>query len=105
MRLLALALPWPFDRQYMQLALGVGLVVGACAPLVGAFHRDRHMSLLGDDIGHPAFAGVAAGLLLSISPLWTALAVAVVGAVLVEWLRTRGKGSGELALALFFYRR
>jgi zinc transport system permease protein len=103
MSLLALALPWPFDREYMQLALGVGLVVGACAPLVGAFLVDRHLSLLGDGIGHLAFAGVAAGLLLSISPLWTALAVAVVGAVLVEWLRTRGKASGDLALALFFY--
>ena len=103
MSLLALALPWPFDREYMQLALGVGLVVGACAPLVGAFLVDRHLSLLGDGIGHLAFAGVAAGLMLSISPLWTALAVAVVGAVLVEWLRTRGKASGDLALALFFY--
>ena len=87
----------------MQLALGVGLVVGACAPLVGAFLVDRHLSLLGDGIGHLAFAGVAAGLLLSISPIWTALVVAVVGAVLVEWLRTRGKASGDLALALFFY--
>jgi zinc transport system permease protein len=100
--MLALTLPWPFDREYMQLALGVGLVVGACAPLVGAFLVDRHLSLLGDGIGHLAFAGVAAGLLLSISPIWTALVVAVVGAVLVEWLRTRGKASGDLALALFF---
>jgi zinc transport system permease protein len=100
---LALTLPWPFDREYMQLALAVGLVVGACAPLVGAFLVDRHLSLLGDGIGHLAFAGVAAGLLLSISPIWTALVVAVVGAVLVEWLRARGKASGDLALALFFY--
>jgi zinc transport system permease protein len=87
----------------MQLALGVGLIVGACAPLVGGFLVDRHLSLLGDGIGHLAFAGVAAGLLLSISPIWTALVVAVVGAVLVEVLRTRGKASGDLALALFFY--
>jgi len=99
---LAVTLPWPFDREYMQLALAVGLVVGACAPLVGAFLVDRHLSLLGDGIGHLAFAGVAAGLLLSISPIWTALVVAVVGAVLVEWLRARGKASGDLALALFF---
>jgi zinc transport system permease protein len=98
-----LALPWPFDREYMQLALAVGVVVGACAPLIGAFLVDRHLSLLGDGIGHLAFAGVAAGLLLSVSPIWAALVVAVTGAVLVEWLRTRGKASGDLALALFFY--
>ena len=44
------ALPWPFDREYMQLALRAGLVVGASAPLIGVFlvqkrhvaHRRRH---------------------------------------------------------------
>jgi zinc transport system permease protein len=100
---LGLVPPWPFDREYMQLALAVGVVVGACAPLIGGFLVDRHLSLLGDGIGHLAFAGVAAGLLLTISPIWTALVVAVVGAVGVEWLRTRGRASGDLALALFFY--
>ena len=83
--MMALALPWPFDREYMQLALGVGLVVGACAPLVGAFLVDRHLSLLGDGIGHLAFAGVAAGLLLSISPIWTALVVTVASGVDYVW--------------------
>ena len=46
------------------------------------------MSLMGDGIGHVAVAGVAAGLLLDVWPIWTALVVAVVGAVLIEWLRT-----------------
>ncbi len=98
-----LPLPWPFDREYMQLALVIGVIVGACAPLIGAFLVDKHLSLMGDGIGHLAFAGVAGGLLLSISPIWTALGVAVVGALAVEWLRTRGRTSGDLALALFFY--
>jgi ABC-type Mn2+/Zn2+ transport systems, permease components len=96
-------LPWPFDREYMQLALAIGLIVGACAPLIGTFLVDKHLSLMGDGIGHLAFAGVAGGLLLSISPIWTALAVAVTGALAVELLRTRGRTSGDLALALFFY--
>ena len=30
-------MPWPFDREYMQLALVAGLVVGVTAPLIGAF--------------------------------------------------------------------
>lgn len=98
-----LPLPWPFDREYMQLALVIGLIVGTCAPLVGTFLVDKHLSLMGDGIGHLAFAGVAGGLLLSISPIWTALTVAVLGALAVEWLRTRGNTSGDLALSLFFY--
>ena len=96
-------MPWPFDRDYMQLALVAGVVVGACAPLIGAFLVQKRMSLMGDGLGHVAFAGVAAGLLLEVWPIWTALIAAVGGAVLIEWLRTHGRASGDLALALCFY--
>ena len=101
--LAALLLPWPFDREYMQLALGAGLVVGVCAPLIGAFLVQRRLSLMGDGIGHLAFAGVAAGSLLDVAPLATALVVAVLGAMAIERLRARAHASGDLALALFFY--
>jgi zinc transport system permease protein len=96
-------MPWPFDREYMQLALLAGLVVGACAPLIGAFLVQKRMSLMGDGIGHLAFAGVAAGLLAGVWPIWTALVAAVIGAIAIEWLRSHGRASGDLALALFFY--
>jgi zinc transport system permease protein len=96
-------LPWPFDREYMQLALVAGVTVGACAPLIGAFLVQKRMSLMGDGVGHLAFAGVAAGLWASVWPIWTALAAAVIGAVTIEWLRSHGRASGDLALALFFY--
>jgi zinc transport system permease protein len=98
-----LSLPYPFDREYMQLALLAGLVVGACAPLIGGYLVQKRMSLMGDGIGHLAFAGVAAGLLLDVWPVWTALLVAVVGSIAVERLRSRTPTSGDLALALFFY--
>jgi zinc transport system permease protein len=101
--LAALPLPWPFEREYMQLALAAGLVVGACAPLIGTFLVQKRMALLGDGIGHVAFAGVAAGLLAEVWPIWTALVAAVGAAVAIEWLRARGRASGDLALALFFY--
>src|SRR6266508_2660477 len=57
-------MPWPFDRQYMQLALAAGLVVGACAPMIGAFLVPKRLSLMGDGIGHLAFAGIAAGVVM-----------------------------------------
>ncbi len=96
-------LPWPFDTTYMQLALIAGLAVGASAPLIGTFLVQKRLSLLGDGIGHVAVAGVGAGLLFGTSPVWTALVVAVVAALALEWLRSRGRTSGDLALALFFY--
>ncbi|HYH28212.1 MAG TPA: metal ABC transporter permease [Actinomycetota bacterium] len=96
-------MPWPFEREYMQLALAAGIVVGVCAPLMGAFVVQRRMSLLGDGIGHLAFAGVAAALLAGVAPLWGAMVVAVVGALAIELLRSRGRATGDLALAIAFY--
>jgi zinc transport system permease protein len=97
------ALPWPFDRTYMQLALLAGVVVGAAAPLIGVFLVQKGLSLMGDGIGHVAVAGIGASLLLGTSPTWTALAVAVAAALVIEYLRTRGSATGDLALALVFY--
>jgi zinc transport system permease protein len=98
-----LPLPYPFELGFMQRALLAGLVVGVFAPMIGTFLVQKRLSLMGDGIGHVAFAGVGAGLLVGVYPLWTALAFAIVGALGVEWLRARRKAGGDLALALFFY--
>jgi len=95
-------MPWPFDIAFMQRALLAGLVVGASAPLIGAFLVQKRLSLMGDGIGHVAFAGVAAGLLLDVWPVWSALVVAVAGALGVDYLRRSGL-AGDLVLAMFFY--
>jgi zinc transport system permease protein len=87
----------------MQLALLGGVVVGACAPLIGAFLVQRRMSLLGDGIGHVAFAGVAGGLLAGVWPVWSALVVSIAAALGMEELRRRGRAPGDVALALLFY--
>jgi zinc transport system permease protein len=87
----------------MQLALAAGVVVGASAPLIGTFLVQKRLSLIGDGLGHVAFAGVAIGLLLHVAPLWTAMAAAVAAGLAIEWLRTSGRGGGDLVLALFFY--
>jgi zinc transport system permease protein len=96
-------MPWPFELEFMQRALLAALAVGIAAPLVGTFLVQRRMALFGDGIGHAAFAGVGAGLLLDVWPVWSALAVAVAGALVVEWLRAHGRATSDLALALFFY--
>jgi zinc transport system permease protein len=91
------------DTEFMRLAFAAGAVVGVLAPTVGFFLVQRNMSLVGDGVGHTAFAGVAAGYLLGVSPVLTALVAAVAGAVGVEWLRSRRQAVGDQALALLFY--
>src|SRR5215207_1597878 len=92
-----------FDSEFMRLAFAIGAVVGLLAPAVGFFLVQRQQSMIGDGIGHVAFAGVAAGYLLGISPVLTALVAAIAGAVAIEWLRAHTQTAGDQALALVFY--
>jgi zinc transport system permease protein len=91
------------ESEFMRLALGAGAIVGVLAPAVGFFLVQRRQSLVGDGIGHVAFAGVAAGILLDVSPVLTALVFAVLGGMAIELLRSRGGAAGDQALALVFY--
>src|SRR5262245_2657090 len=92
-----------FDSEFMRLAFGAGAIVGVLAPAVGFFLVQRRQSLVGDGIGHVAFAGVALGILLDVSPVLTALVAAVVGGIAIELLRSKGGAAGDQALALVFY--
>ena len=47
------------DLEFMRIAFAVGAVVGVLAPAVGFFLVERRQSLVGDGLGHVAFAGVA----------------------------------------------
>jgi len=91
------------ESEFMRLAFAAGAVIGVLAPAVGFFLVQRRLSLIGDGIGHVAFAGVAAGLLLDISPVLSALIAAVLGGLAIEWLRARRAAAGDQALALVFY--
>jgi zinc transport system permease protein len=91
------------ESEFMRLAFASGAVIGLLAPAVGFFLVQRRLSLIGDGIGHVAFAGVAAGYLFGLSPVLTALIASVGGAGAIEWLRARRGTAGDQALALVFY--
>jgi zinc transport system permease protein len=92
-----------FSLPFMQRAIIAALLTGLAAPAIGTFLVQRRLALLGDGIGHVAVTGVALGLLTGASPTWTAVIVAVLGAVLMELIRERGHTNGDVALALLFY--
>ncbi|MDO8108098.1 metal ABC transporter permease [Isoptericola sp. b441] len=96
----------------MQRALVAAVLVGATAPVVGTFLVQRRLALLGDGIGHIALTGVATGwlvgALVGLTPadalaLPGAMLVAVLGAVGIEWVRARGRITGDVAMAILFY--
>jgi zinc transport system permease protein len=84
-------------------ALLAALFTGLAAPAVGTYLVQRRLALMGDGLGHIAVTGVALGLLTGTAPLLTAVVVAILGAVAIEAIRSRGRTSGDVALALLFY--
>ncbi len=101
--IMELALPYPFELGFMQRALASGVAVGVFAPLIGTLLVQKRLSLIGDGLGHVAFAGVGAGFLLGVAPLWVAFVFAAAGALAVEWMRGRRLATGDVALAILFY--
>lgn len=93
-------------------ALIVAAIVGVSAPVMGTYLVQRRLTLLGDGIGHMALTGVAAGWLAAAAAGasnrddWAvpgAVIASILGALIIEYLRDRGKASGDVALALLFY--
>ena len=91
------------ELEFMRLAFATGAVIGLLAPAVGFFLVQRRLSLIGDGIGHVAFAGVAAGYLLGMLARAHRARRRGRGAVAIEWLRARRHTAGDQALALVFY--
>lgn len=91
------------DYQFMRLALLAAVFTGLTAPAIGTYLVQRRLALLGDGIGHVALTGVALGLLTNVAPLLTAVVVATIGAIVIELLRSYGRTSGDVALAMLFY--
>lgn len=88
---------------FMQRALIAAGLVGITAPAIGTYLVQRRQAVMGDGLGHVAMTGVALGFLLNTSPVWMATLVAVIGAIGMELIRSRGKTSGDVALAMLFY--
>jgi zinc transport system permease protein len=88
---------------YMQRALVACVILCAVAPLVGTFVVQRRQSLVGDGMGHVAFAGVGLAFLVGVHPLVGALVLAALAAVALVRLQRSGGLTGDVSLALIFY--
>lgn len=88
---------------FFQRALAAGLFTALICPLVGIFVVVRRQSLIGDGLGHLAFAGVTGGYLAGWYPAAGAIILTVTGAIGIECLRRRHSQYSDMGLAIFFY--
>lgn len=85
---------------FMQRALLAGLIVAVISPVIGLFLVLRRLSMYGDTLAHVSLAGVAAGMISGIYPVYTGLAFAVLASLGVDWLRQSYKRYSELSVSV-----
>jgi len=79
-----------FTEPYMQRALLVAMLLGPLCGILGVFVTARRMAFFSDTVAHSALAGVALGFWLGLpDPTWTMLAVSLLVAGLILWLREK----------------
>ncbi|SNR99453.1 zinc transport system permease protein [Anaerovirgula multivorans] len=85
---------------FMQRAFIAGVMVALICPTIGIFIVLRRLSMIGDTLSHVALAGVAAGMLGGIYPIYSALVFSILAAFGIEKLRKAYQDYAELSIAI-----
>ena len=93
---------------FMRYSLISGILIGFIAPLIGAFIVVRRLSLIADALSHVTLGGISFGMfvitvipaLTLINPMWFGILFAIIGALLIEKLRTSYTNYQEIAIQL-----
>ncbi|UDI78170.1 metal ABC transporter permease [Staphylococcus taiwanensis] len=93
---------------FMRYSLLSGILIGFIAPLIGAFIVVRRLSLIADALSHVTLGGISFGMfvltispaLAIINPMWFGILFAIVGALLIEKLRTSYSNYQEIAIPI-----
>ena len=91
-------LPWHIVLPSLLGSLLAGLVCGA----IGTFVVRMKLSSLGFAMSHAAFAGAALGMMLSLEPLWTAIAFSLLIALVLGPLADAARMNTDAALGALF---
>jgi zinc transport system permease protein len=85
---------------FLQRALLAGVFVALVCALLGVFLILRRDAMIGHGLSHVMFAGVALGLLLNLMPLFVALAVGLLAALVIMKLKDKAGVYGDTAIAI-----
>ncbi|MEW6617895.1 MAG: metal ABC transporter permease [bacterium] len=87
---------------FVQKSLLIAMLVGLSCSLVGVFVILRGLSFMGVGIANAAFAGVALGFILNISPIALALIISLCTALLIGHISKRAELKLDASIGIFF---
>ncbi|MDN6630937.1 MAG: metal ABC transporter permease [Staphylococcus equorum] len=93
---------------FMRYSLISGVLIGLIAPLIGAFIVVRRLSLIADALSHVTLGGISFGMfvvtimptLAFINSMWFGILFAIIGALLIENLRSSYSNYQEIAIPI-----
>lgn len=91
-----------FEFSFFQRALLAGVFVALIGAVVGIFVTLRKESFISEAVAHASLAGVALAFLISAQPLWLAMAVGVLMAVGITYVREKTTISMDVIIGIFF---
>src|SRR5690625_5182475 len=92
--------------EFLRYTFLTGVLIAIIAPLLGTFLVVRRLSLLADALSHVTLAGIAFSLFiekqffLPLNPLYGGMGFSVIGAVLIEKLRSVYKAYEEIGIPI-----
>ena len=83
-------------------SVALSALMAVAAGLIGSFAIMRRMVLAADPISHIALPGIGIALILRVNPLWGALALLLLGAVLIWAVERRARIATEAVIGVTF---
>lgn len=90
------------QQPFLLRAIYGGLIVSILCAILGVFVTLRKESFLSDAVAHASLAGVAIALLLSIEPTFFALAVGILMAIGITYIKKHTQISADAIIGIFF---
>lgn len=78
-----------------------GIAIAVCAALLGTTLVLRRYSMIGDGLSHVGYGALCVASVMGFAPLYVAIPVVLISALLLFWLSESGKLKGDYAIALF----
>lgn len=93
-------LAYYFEFDFVKYALAAGILVSLCAALLGVSLVLKRYSMIGDGLSHVAFGAIAVAAVLKITPMYFALPVTAIAAILLLRTGKNSKIKGDAAIAM-----